>query len=121
LPILPNPWSLVSFVQHAPFPLATNLQTCQTPGSSEEAAVFKTRACRGFVGYGDDGACKLHRTSIGKIASEQMTKRPRTEQTARPQEVEHVVESDLLNHTTNRGEDVIRIGTDEPDRANYEH
>ncbi len=31
------------------------------------------------------------------------------------------VESDLLNRTTNRGEDVIRIGTDEPDRANYEH
>jgi hypothetical protein len=31
------------------------------------------------------------------------------------------VESDLLNRTTNRGEDVIRIGTDEADRANYEH
>ena len=31
------------------------------------------------------------------------------------------VESDLLNRTSNRGEDVIRIGTDEPDRTNYNH
>jgi hypothetical protein len=31
------------------------------------------------------------------------------------------VESDLLNRTTNRGEDVIRVGADEPDRANYQH
>jgi hypothetical protein len=31
------------------------------------------------------------------------------------------VESELLNRTTSRGEDVIRVGTDEPDCANYEH
>jgi hypothetical protein len=56
---------------------------------------------------------------LGQIESGQMIKRPRTEQAARPQRVS--VESDLLNRTTSRGKDVIRIGTDEPDRANYEH
>ena len=28
---------------------------------------------------------------------------------------------DLLNRTTSSGEGIIRIGTDEPDSANYEH
>ena len=58
---------------------------------------------------------------LGPLAWGQMTKRPRTEQAARPTGGRGPVESDLLNRTTNRGEDVIRIGTDEPDRANYEH